>query len=104
MPKLTFDETLEALAEERHIKREDVRAAVLRRHVWTMLYSAPGCLPDHSQVCRTKRDAIESALFLYGDDAPRGFATALRRDGIAAADANGYYRVEVCRVRVSDLF
>ncbi len=104
MPKLDFDQILTALAEERPIKPADVRASVLRRRVWLMQYSAPGCLADHSEVCRTRRDALESAALLYAEDAPRGFVTALRRNGIAPTDSSGYYRVEVSCVRVQDLF
>jgi hypothetical protein len=104
MPKLTYDEVLQALADEQFIKSEDVRADVLRRRVWLMMYSAPGCLPDHREVCTTKAQAIESAVTLYADDAPRGFATALRRDEIAATDASGYYRVELSHVQIRELF
>lgn len=102
--KLSFDETLEALNEERFIDADDVRASALRRYVWLMMYSASGCLPDYRSISATKHAAIEDAIWLYADDAPRGFRTALRRDGIAATDDNGYYRVEITRVRVHELF
>lgn len=104
MKKLTFDEALQALADERHVKADEVRADALRRYVWLMMYSAPGCLPDYRSVSPTKADAIDSAVFLYADDAPRGFITALRRNGIAPTDEQGYYRVEVTRVQIRELF
>ena len=101
--KLDFDVVLQALADERHIKADEVQARVLERKVWLMMYSAPGCLPDHRDISLTKADAIDGAVLLYGDDAPRGFKTALQRHGIAPTDANGYYRVEVTQVSISDL-
>ena len=104
MPKLTYDEALQAIADERAIARDSVRARALRRTIWLMMYSAPGCLPDHSEVCRTKQDALESARFIYGDAAPRGFITCLKRDGIAPTDDIGYYRVEVTRQTLADCF
>ena len=104
MAKLTFDDVLESLAYGCCIDPKDVRADVLKRNIWLMMYSAPGCLPDHREVCTTKAQAIESAVTLYADDAPRGFATALRRDEIAATDASGYYRVELSHVQIRELF
>jgi hypothetical protein len=102
--KLTFDEVLGACAEQRTIDRDNVLADVLRRRVWLLMYSAPGCLPDHSEVSRTRAEALESARLLYAEDAPRGFMTALRRNGIAAADSRDYYRVQVVHIRVAGLF
>lgn len=102
--KLDFDAVLQALADERPIDASEVRADVLRRKVWLMMYSAPGCLPDHRDISRTKAEAIDGAVSLYGDDAPRGFKTQLQRSGIAPTDDNGYYRVEVTQVTIRELF
>lgn len=104
MPKLTFDEALERIAEQRLIRPEEVQTRALRRRVYVMMYSAPGCLPDHSSVSPTRWEAIEDARELYADDAPRGFITQLRRHGIAATDEQGYYRVEISRQTLADCF
>jgi hypothetical protein len=101
--RLNYDEVMQALADERHIEWTNVRADVLRRKVWNMMYSAPGCLPDHSEVCATKAQAIDTAVFLYGDDAPRGFKTRLQQHHIAGTDDCGFYRVEICRMTVGQL-
>ena len=104
MPKLTFDETLERINDKRCVGRDNVQVRALRRKVWLMMYSAPGCLPDHSETHTRKCDALDSARGLYADDAPRGFMADLRRNGIAAADEDGYYRVEVVRATLAQLF
>jgi len=104
MKKLSFDEVFEALSNERLVDVNSVSAKALRRRVWLMLYCAPGCLPDHREVCLTKDAAMQTAQLLYADYAPRGFITKLRRNNIAATDENGYYRVQLSRVQVRELF
>ena len=103
MPKLTYDEALDAINSEQHVDLSRVQPRALRRRVWCMLYSAPGCLPDYRAYCSTRQGAIDTARELYEDDAPRGFATRLRKYGIAAADAQGYYRVEIDDFSLSDI-
>ena len=103
MRKLDFDETLQLLADERPVNPSDVRASVLNRSIYLMMYSAPGCLADHSEVCRTRADALATARLLYADDAPRGFMTELRRVDIAPTDDAGYYRVEIRKLRLRDV-
>ncbi|MBP8231754.1 MAG: hypothetical protein KAY22_05570 [Rhizorhabdus sp.] len=99
----TFDAVLEALADERHVCRDAIAPAVLRRRVWLMQFYAAGCLADHSEVCRTKGDALACARLLYAEDAPRGFMGKLRAFGLAPADTAGYYRVSVRQCAVADL-
>ena len=101
--KLTFDEAMERVYEERSIDRSEVLASALSRKVWVMHYSAPGCLPDYTNYSMTRADAISGAIELYADDAPRGFATALRRDGIAPCDPHGYYSVSIERLTLGDI-
>lgn len=104
MPKkLTYAEALEAINSERFIKPDEVKASAQRRVVWGMLYSAPGCLPDNRSYGSTKAEAIGDAQLIYGDDAPRGFVTELRRNQIAAVDSSGYYRVEIVRMTLGEL-
>ena len=59
--KLSYNEALEAIANERHISAADVQARALRRKVWVMMFSAPGCLPDNRNCCATRADALECA-------------------------------------------
>jgi hypothetical protein len=102
-PKMKYDELMERLGDGYPIAVSEVDVCVLDRPVWIMMYSAPGCLPDYHQYCASKRDALESARALYADDAPRGFMADLRRDGIAAVDRSGYYRVEIVRSTVREV-
>lgn len=84
MPKLTFDEALQAINDDRCISRTDVRADALRRYVWLYDSHFPGCLSESRGIARTKRDAIESCLDLAddGENGPaRGMRTALDRFG-----------------------
>lgn len=83
MTKLTFDEALEHINEERHVSRDDVRADALRRTVWVAEWHLPGCLSESFSVCLTKRDAIECALSMAedSDGPPRGMRADLQRFG-----------------------
>ena len=103
MRKLDFDQALQLLADERPVNANEVRAEALNRSLYLMMYSAPGCLADHSEVCRTRADALGTARLLYADDAPRGFMAALRRADIAPTDDAGYYRVEIRKLRLRDV-
>lgn len=104
MPKLTFNEVMERMNDERVVKRDDIQASALIRRVYTVLYSAPGCLPDNHAVFTARRDALCYARELYAEDAPRGFMAQLRRCNIAPCDAQGYYHVEICKLTLADLF
>lgn len=83
MTKLTFDEALERLADERRIERNDVQAAALRRKVWLAEWHLPGCLSESQSINLTKEDAIATAIdWADGEDGPpRGMTTALRKHG-----------------------
>ena len=103
MSKLSFDDALQMVAEDRCVSADKIQARALKRTVWLMLYSAPGCMPDHRDVCRTRSEAIETAINIYADDAPKGFRTRLRKYGIAATDPGNYYRVEIVRTTLGDI-
>ena len=83
MAKMTFDEVMERLADERPVDASDVRADALRRRVWVAEWHLPGCLSESRAVCTTKRDALESALSLAegADGSPRGMRADLLRYG-----------------------
>ena len=85
MPKLNYEEALQALNEDRPVRAEDVQAAALKRKVYFACANFPGCLPGWSGYFRTKADAVESCVEYAGDDAPRGMVAALRSWGIAEA-------------------
>lgn len=104
MALLTFDEALDAIANDQFIKSEMVQTRALERIVWQASNGSPGCLSDYFTLCLTKKDAIESALFIAdsGEGAPRGMRSRLEKDGIFY-DQSGYiYRVE--RMKLRDLF
>lgn len=62
MSKLTFDEALQYLAEERPLNSEEVQARALNRKVWIAAWGLPGCLYESFSVLSRKADAIEVAL------------------------------------------
>ena len=64
-PKLSFD-ALEALANERRIDADDIDPRALQRMVWVAEWHIPGCLSESFSVCRTKADALETALGMCG--------------------------------------
>jgi len=80
MTKLTFDEALERIHEQRPVKSSDVLASALQRKVWVAEWHVPGCLSETFDVCLTKKDAIATACG-YADGASRGMKTALRKYG-----------------------
>jgi hypothetical protein len=81
--KLTFDDALQLINDERSISADQVSARALSRVLWVAEWHLPGCMSESRAYCLTKRDAIESACqFAEGENgAPRGMATALRRFG-----------------------
>jgi hypothetical protein len=101
MAKLSYDEALQAINEERCIKQSDVQARALRRTVWISMNGLGGYMPNSHGVSRTKNDAIESCIDIAGDDAPRGFASELRRNESADSEGETY---EVSRMTLADLF
>lgn len=79
--KLTFDQVMERIADDRPVQRSDVQAAALRRKIWWAEWHIPGCLSESGGACLTKADAIEYLLACAADEdgAPRGMATSLRK-------------------------
>lgn len=102
MAKLTYDDVIDAINDERTIKRDDVLLSALTRTVWMSRNGLPGYMPNSQGVNRTKRDAIESCVFIAGDDAPRGFASRLRKYETARDESGESYWVE--RMTIADLF
>lgn len=107
MNKLTFDEAMEAISEERPIDSERVQASALRRKVWVARWQFVGCLPDWYCYGRTKAEAIDAAVENRCEGVcegaiPYGMAAALKRgEAYATNDGHAYYIVE--RVTLSDL-
>jgi hypothetical protein len=110
MAKLNFDEALEALHEQRSIDRASIQARALTRKVWVAEWHLPGCISESFNVCTSKREAIESALFMAEglDGSPRGMRADLERFGRSDRVApNAWARgaiTTVYRARLADLF
>lgn len=81
--KLTFDEALERINDQRTVNPDDVQARALERFVWVAEWHLPGCISESWSVCLTKEDAIETACgFAEGEKGiPRGMKSALRKHG-----------------------
>lgn len=81
--KLTFDEALERVNDQRPVSADEVQARALSRKVWIAEWHLPGCISESFGVCLTKRDAIEECLSMAEgmEGPPRGMATDLRRTG-----------------------
>lgn len=95
--KLTFDEVLEMLNEERQISPGSVPERVKDRKVWVNANGTPGCLYDYQSINLTKKDAIESCKLIAGEY-PRGFVTNLRKH--ERTEIDGYiYRVYQISIR-----
>ena len=83
MAKLTFDEALERINDQRTVARDEVQARALQRFIWVAEWHLPGCLSESFSVCLTKRDAIKCALSMAEghDGPPRGMRADLWRFG-----------------------
>ena len=81
--KLTFDQALDHINDERSISASEVQARALQRYIWIAEWHFPGCLSESRAYCLTKAGAIESALdFASGEDGPpRGMLADLQRYG-----------------------
>ena len=81
--KITFDEALDRINNERSISASEVQARALQRYIWIAEWHLPGCLSESRAYRLTKADAIESALdFASGEDGPpRGMLADLQRYG-----------------------
>lgn len=65
--KLTYDEAMQHINEERILDADDVLASALRRKVWVGMACYPGCLPEQRVYADTKARAVES-LVGYDED------------------------------------
>jgi len=81
--KITFDDALERINDQRSIDASDVQSRALQRAVWIAEWHIPGCLSESFSVCLSKKEAIECALMCAEseDGTPRGMKTALRKYG-----------------------
>ena len=89
--KLTFNEALERINDQRTVTRDEVQARALRRVVWVAEWHLPGCLSESFSVYLTKRDAIKCALSMAedSDGPPRGMLADLQRSGRSYRTAPG---------------
>ena len=107
--KLTFDEALDRINDERSIGASEVQARALQRYIWIAEWHFPGCLSESRAYCLTKADAIESALdFASGEDGPpRGMLADLQRYGISDRTAPDAWArgaiMTIERVRLRDI-
>lgn len=106
MSKLTFDEALQYLAEERPLNSEEVQARALNRKVWIAAWGLPGCLYESFSVLSRKADAIEVALDYMGEERPRGARKALISQGFFQHKTGlyGWVNTVVSRKALRDLF
>jgi hypothetical protein len=80
MSKFDFETALERINEGRPVQASQVLASALTRKVWLAEWHLPGCLSE-SQAILTTKEAIECALEVMEDPAPRGAKTDLRKFG-----------------------
>lgn len=108
--KLSFDDAVQALNEQSHIRADDVQARALQRIVWVYEWHLPGCMSESFGIACSKRDAIAGCLsFAEGAEGPpRGMLSDLRRYGRSnrtAPDAWARGAVSTIeRRRLADLF
>lgn len=79
MAKLSFDDALQRLNDQRTVSASEIQARALQRMVWVAEWHLPGCLSESFSVCLTKGEAIECALSMA--DSPRGMRSDLQRFG-----------------------
>lgn len=81
--KLTFDEALQRIADERYPDASELQSRALSRFVWVYEWHLPGCISESWGVALTKAGAIESALSMAegAEGPPRGMRTDLVRYG-----------------------
>lgn len=105
MPKLTFDDVMELLSEDRRVDQSQVPDRVQRRKVWIASNGLVGCMNDSHNVCTRKRDAIDTCVQIAdsGEGPPRGIVRALRSRGDARFSEDGYYVYRVERVTLAEL-
>ena len=105
MPKLSFDETMQRLGDERTVAADEVQARALSRKIWVSGNGSPGCLYDNGpNYHSTKADAIASCAFTadWCDDGPnpyRGIVSALRRYHSFTADTGEFFEISQTTLR-----
>lgn len=55
MAKLTFNEALERINDQRIVHASDVLASVLNRVIWVAEWHVPGCLGESQSYCTSKK-------------------------------------------------
>ena len=83
MAKMSYEMALDAINDGRLIRVADVQSRALKRRVWVAESHIPGCMSESQSYCRTKRDAINTALSMAeGEDGPpRGMRAELEKIG-----------------------
>lgn len=91
--KLTFDDALQLLNEDRPISARDVSARALARPVWVAEWHMAGCMSESRNYCTTKRDAIAECLAMAegSEGPPRGMRADLQRYGQSSRTAPDAY-------------
>ena len=81
--KLTFDDALELINNERSIDASDVQARALNQYLWVSEWHLPGYMSESRGYSLTKNDAIKNCLSMASgaDGPPRGMLTDLRTYG-----------------------
>ncbi len=79
--KLTFDEAMDEIANERKVKPEEVLASAMNRVVWQAEWHLWGDYTTSYSLHTSKRAAVEAALAFMEDPLPRGAITALNQPG-----------------------
>lgn len=89
--KLTFDEALQRIADERYPDASEVQSRALRRVVWVYEWHLPRCISESWGVTDCKKNAVACALEYASGDAgpPRGMRTDLVRRGRSDRTALG---------------
>lgn len=81
--KLTFNDALQLINDERYVDADNVQSRALSRYLWVSEWHLPGCMSESRGYCLTKNDAIENCLSMAegADGPPRGMLTDLRTYG-----------------------
>lgn len=93
--KLTFDEVMEKISDERMVDINHVSAKALQRKVWIAEWHIPGCVSESRMHCTTKKEAIDCALSMANDEEKgnRGMKSSLQKYGRFDNDTKMYGRV-----------
>ena len=83
MAKLSFNDVLQLINDERSIDADNVQSRALSRYLWISEWHLPGCVSESRGYSLTKKDAIKNCLSMASgaDGPPRGMATDLRTYG-----------------------